>query len=185
MASSSSSSSSNEMESLFQCSHCENELNRESKSFPCLHSFCETCLNKEVKRKTNGIGHCPKCDEIGQLDELNLSPILISYLKCQKIESTDWKCDFCLDDQIESIATNWCENCEKFFCAFPCFLQIIKIIKKERKKERKKEHQFFLLFLFVKTKKKFGFVMNGNFNFIFTQKKEKFIKTIDTGVESC
>ena len=108
---------SNEMESLFQCSHCENELNRESKSFPCLHSYCETCLNEEVKRKTNGIGHCPKCDEIGQLDQLNLSPILISYLKCQKIESTKWKCDFCLDDQNESITTNWCENCEEFFCA--------------------------------------------------------------------
>ena len=108
---------SNEMESLFQCSHCENELNRESKSFPCLHSFCETCLNKEVKRKTNGIGHCPKCDEIGQLDRLTLSPILISYSKSHKIESTDWKCDFCLDDKNESIATNWCENCEEFFCA--------------------------------------------------------------------
>ena len=111
-----SSSSNNEMESLFQCSHCENELNRESKSFPCLHSFCETCLNKEVKRKTNGIGHCPKCDEIGQLDKLNLSPILISYLKSQKLKTTEWKCDFCLEDQIESIATNWCENCEKFLC---------------------------------------------------------------------
>ena len=108
---------SNEMEFLFQCSHCENELNRESKSFPCLHSFCETCFNNEVKRKTNGIGHCPKCDEIGQLDQLNLSPILISYLKSHKIESTDWKCDFCLENQIESIATNWCENCEEFFCA--------------------------------------------------------------------
>ena len=107
---------SNEMEFLFQCSHCQNELNRESKSFPCLHSFCETCLNNEVKRKTNGIGHCPKCDEIGQLDQLQLSPILISNLECQKIESTDWKCDFCLDDQIKSIATNWCENCEKFLC---------------------------------------------------------------------
>ena len=107
---------SNEMESLFQCSHCEKELNRESKSFPCLHSFCETCLNKEVKRKTNGIGHCPKCDEIGQLDELNLSPILISYLKYQEFKSMKWKCDFCLEDQIESIATNWCENCLKFLC---------------------------------------------------------------------
>ena len=75
---------SNEMEFLFQCSHCQNELNRESKSFPCLHSFCERCLDKEVKRKTNGTGHCPKCDEIGQLDQLTLSPILISYLKCRK-----------------------------------------------------------------------------------------------------
>ena len=107
---------SNQMESLFQCSHCENELNRESKSFPCLHSFCATCLNKEVKRETDRIDHCPKCDEIGQIDKLSLSPVLISYLKSHKIESTKWKCDFCLEDQIESIATNWCENCFKFLC---------------------------------------------------------------------
>ena len=105
------------MEFLFQCSHCQNELNRESKSFPCLYSFCERCLNKEVKRKTNGIRHCPQCDEIGQLDQLNLSPILVSYLKCRQLEWTKWKCDFCLEDQNESIATNWCENCEEFFCA--------------------------------------------------------------------
>ena len=107
---------SKEMEFLFQCSHCQNELNRESKSFPCLHSFCEACFNKEVKRMTNRIGRCPQCDEIGQLDRLNLSPILISHLICRKIESTDWKCDFCLEDQIESIATKCCENCMKFLC---------------------------------------------------------------------
>ena len=97
------------------CSHCQNELNRESKLFPCLHSFCETCLNKEVKRKTNGNGHCPLCDEIVQLDQLTLSPILISCLKCRQMESTEW--NFCLEDQIESIATNWCKNCEESFCA--------------------------------------------------------------------
>ena len=108
---------SNDVESVFQCSHCKDGLDMESKSFPCLHSFCETCLNKEVKRKTNGYGHCPQCDEIGKLDKLTLSPILISCLKYRRMDSTEWKCDFCLDDQIESIATNWCENCEKFFCA--------------------------------------------------------------------
>ena len=108
---------SDEFEFLLQCSHCQNELDVESKSFPCLHSFCETRLNKEVKRKTDGSGHCSQCDEVGQLDQLTLSPILVSCLKCRQMESTEWKCDFCLEDQIESIAKNWCENCEKFFCA--------------------------------------------------------------------
>ena len=28
----------------------------------------------------------------------------------------DWQCDLCLEDGIESIATNWCKNCQKFFC---------------------------------------------------------------------
>ena len=32
------------------------------------------------------------------------------------MESIDWKCDLCLKDGKESIATNWCKNCEKFFC---------------------------------------------------------------------
>ena len=99
-----------------QCSNCKNELDMKSKSFPCLHSFCETCLNKEVEGETNGTGHCPKCDEIFQLDQLTPSPILVSDLKCQPMESTKRNCDFCLDDENKSSATNWCKDCDKFFC---------------------------------------------------------------------
>ena len=72
---------------------------------------------KEVKRKTNGNGHCPQCDEIGQLDQLNLSPILVSYFKMSTIGIDRLEMRFLLEDQIESIAKNWCENCEEFFCA--------------------------------------------------------------------
>ena len=103
-------------EILLRCSHCKNGLDMESKSFPCLHSFCQTCLKKEVNGETNGNGQCSQCHEIVQLDQLTLSPILVSDLKRQQMESTEWKCDFCLDDGIESIATNWCKNCDKFFC---------------------------------------------------------------------
>ena len=107
---------SNDNKILLQCSQCKNGLDMESKSFPCLHSFCETCLNKEVKGETNGNGHCPKCDEIFQLDQLTPSPILVSDLKCQPMESTKRKCDFCLDDENKSSATNWCKDCDTFFC---------------------------------------------------------------------
>ena len=107
---------SNDNKFLLQCSHCKNELDMESKSFPCLHSFCVTCLNQEVKGETNGNGQCSQCDEIGKLDQLTLSPILVSCLKYRQMESTEWKCDFCLEDVNESIVTNWCKNCEKFFC---------------------------------------------------------------------
>ena len=101
---------------LFQCSHCKNELDMKSKSFPCLHSFCETCLNKEVKGETSGSGQCSQCNEMVKIDQLTLSPILLSYLKCRKLESTEWKCDICLEDRNESTATSWCEYCEKFLC---------------------------------------------------------------------
>ena len=107
---------SNDNKILLQCSQCKNGLDMESKSFPCLHSFCETCLNKEVKGETNGNGHCPNCDEIFQLDQLTPSPILVSDLKCQQIKSTKRKCDFCLDNEKKSSATNWCKDCDTFFC---------------------------------------------------------------------
>ena len=106
----------NDYQVIFLCSFCKKHLNLESKTFPCLHSFCEKCLNKEVKRQTNGNGLCPRCHEIAKLDQLTLSPILVSYLKCLQMESAVWKCDLCLEDGNESIATNWCQNCDKFLC---------------------------------------------------------------------
>ena len=99
-----------------QCSHCKNGLDMESKSFPCLHSFCRTCLNKEMTGETSENVYCPQCNEIFQLDQLTPSPILVSDLKCQPMESTKRKCDFCLDNENKLIATNWCKDCDKFFC---------------------------------------------------------------------
>ena len=106
----------NDDEILLQCCKCQRQLDMEGKTLTCLHSFCETCVNKEIQRQTSGNGQCPLCDEIVQFDQMTLSPILVGYLKCRQIESTDWKCDLCLEDGIESIATNWCNNCQKFFC---------------------------------------------------------------------
>ena len=107
---------SNDNEILLQCCKCQRQLDMEGKTLTCLHSFCETCVNKEIQRQASGNGQCPLCDEIVQFDQLTLSPILVGYLKCRQIESTDWQCDLCLEDGIESIATNWCNNCQKFFC---------------------------------------------------------------------
>ena len=107
---------SNDNEILLQCCKCQRQLDMEGKTLTCLHSLCKTCVNKEIQRQTSGNGQCPLCDEIVQFDQLTLSPILVGYLKCRQIESTDWKCDLCLEDGIESIATNWCNNCQKFFC---------------------------------------------------------------------
>ena len=108
---------SNDNEILLQCCKCQRQLDMEGKTLTCLHSLCETCVNQEIQRQTSGNGQCPLCDEIVQFDKLTLSPILVGYLKCRQIESTNWQCDLCLEDGIESIATNWCNNCQKFFCA--------------------------------------------------------------------
>ena len=107
---------SNDNEILLQCCKCQKQLDMEGKTLTCLHSFCETCVNKEIQRQTNGNGQCPLCDEIIQFDQLTLSPILVSYLKCRQMESTKWKCDLCLKDGNESIATVWCSDCMKLFC---------------------------------------------------------------------
>ena len=107
---------SNHDEVFFHCSHCKRHLNLESKTLTCLHSFCETCVHHELQGQTNGNGRCPQCHEIVKIDQLTLSPILVSCLKRRQMELTVWKCDLCLEDGIESIATNWCKNCERFLC---------------------------------------------------------------------
>ena len=108
---------SNDDEIFLQCCKCQRKLDMEGKTLTCLHSLCKTCVNKEIQRQTSGNGQCPLCDEIVHINQLTLSPILVSYLKCQQIESTDWQCDLCLEDGKESIARNWCNNCRNFFCA--------------------------------------------------------------------
>ena len=108
---------SNDNEILLQCCKCQRQLDMEGKTLTCLHSFCETCVNQEIQRQTSGNGQCPLCDETFEFDQLTLSPILVGYLKCRQMESTEWECDLCLEDGIESIARNWCNNCQKFFCA--------------------------------------------------------------------
>ena len=107
---------SNDNEILLQCCKCQRQLDMEGKTLTCLHSLCETCVNQEIQRQTSGNGQCPLCDEIVQFDQMTLSPILVGYLKCRQMESTEGKCDLCLEDGIESIATIWCKNCQKFFC---------------------------------------------------------------------
>ena len=107
---------SNDYGILLECCKCQRQLDMKGKTLTCLHSLCTTCVNKEIQRQTSEKGQCPLCDEIVQFDEMTLSPILSSYLKCRQIESTNWQCDLCLEDGIESIATNWCNNCRKFFC---------------------------------------------------------------------
>ena len=108
---------SNDDEILLQCCKCQRQLDMEGKTLTCLHSLCETCVNQEIQRQTSGNGQCPLCDEIVQFDQMTLSPILVSHLKCQQMESTQWKCDLCLKNGKESNPTNWCKNCQKFFCA--------------------------------------------------------------------
>ena len=106
----------NDNEILLQCCKCQRQLDMEGKTLTCLHSLCKTCVNQEIQRQTSGNGQCPLCDEIVQFDQMTLSPILVGYLKCRQMESTKGKCDLCLEDGIESIATIWCKNCQKFFC---------------------------------------------------------------------
>ncbi len=44
----------------------------EGKTLACLHSFCETCVNKGIQRQKSGNGPCPESDKIFQIDQLIL-----------------------------------------------------------------------------------------------------------------
>lgn len=101
-------------QALFQCSGCKDELDLKSKTLPCLHSYCWSCLERNFGKKKNG--NCPECEEPFVLDQLNLSPFLVTSLRFRQLESTDCKCDLCLEDGTETSAKNWCHVCQKFFC---------------------------------------------------------------------
>ena len=101
---------------MFKCSNCKSGLDMESKTLACLHSFCEICVDKKVQGHTSENSQCPQCGEIVKSDQLTLSPVWVGFLKSRQIESKRWKCDLCWEDGEDSIATNWCKDCDKFFC---------------------------------------------------------------------
>ncbi|CAE1272263.1 unnamed protein product [Acanthosepion pharaonis] len=49
-------------------------------------------------------------------DELRLAPFLVKSLRRHHLESSEWKCDFCSEDGVQSAGQIWCKDCEKFLC---------------------------------------------------------------------
>ncbi|CAE1268373.1 TRIM56 [Acanthosepion pharaonis] len=99
-------------EETFQCSKCIEVLDLASKTLPCLHSFCGTC----VKIILEGNGLCPQCQQPATGDDLRLAPFLVKSLRRRQLESSEMNCDTCFEDGIESAGQNWCQDCQKLLC---------------------------------------------------------------------
>ncbi|CAE1297332.1 unnamed protein product [Acanthosepion pharaonis] len=77
-------------EETFQCSKCDQCLDWTSKTLPCLHSFCESCVQMVLE----GNGPCPQCQKPVTGDDLRLAPFLVKSLRRRHLESSEWRCGF-------------------------------------------------------------------------------------------
>ena len=118
------------------CSICHQIL-REPKSLPCLHSFCEECLERHVRTRhldeeldppdTRDVVPCPNCNFRAQLDESGsfrtnhcLKNLVRHYELGQEVvgqsqKSGKSRCGFCSEADNEAVA--FCQTrCNQFLC---------------------------------------------------------------------
>ncbi|CAE1303672.1 TRIM56 [Acanthosepion pharaonis] len=99
-------------EETFQCSKCVEVLDLASRTLPCLHSFCGSC----VKMILEGNRLCPQCLQSVTGDELRLAPFLVRSLRRRHLESRQLNCDTCSEDGKELTGQIWCQDCQKLLC---------------------------------------------------------------------
>ncbi|CAE1313714.1 unnamed protein product [Acanthosepion pharaonis] len=97
----------------FPCSECDQMFDLSSKTLPCLHSFCRSCIEMILEEN----GPCPQCQEPVTGDDLRLSPFLEKSLRRRQLQSTEWRCVRCFEENgRESTVQIWCQECEKLLC---------------------------------------------------------------------
>ncbi|CAE1299698.1 unnamed protein product [Acanthosepion pharaonis] len=88
-------------------------LDLSSKTLPCLHSFCRSCIEMILEEN----GPCPQCQEPVTSDDLRLSPFLEKTLRRRQLESSEWGCGRCFEENgRESTVQIWCQECDKLLC---------------------------------------------------------------------
>lgn len=109
---------SNVSEVIFLCSKCHQFLDLKSKTLPCLHSLCRSCLESHIEGAAFDNCNCPQCHEpVKVRDQLRLAPFLANSLRRRQLESNlEWWCDHCIEDRKKSIYQIWCYDCQKLFC---------------------------------------------------------------------
>ena len=104
------------------CSVCREEYTR-PRVLPCLHVFCEACLQKVVVAQANRLtATCPNCRQASQLPGEGVSTLPSAFLIQNLFEVRDTlekvrdpkkvKCEKCEEGEAEQ----FCRNCGQFIC---------------------------------------------------------------------
>lgn len=113
-------------EDYFTCIICY-ELFEEPKSLPCLHTFCEGCLEillKQSSKKTELT--CPTCRETVSLPSGSVSWLktnftfkdIITRLSSSRKSPLTRVCSFCILHSKEVEATHKCITCLDLLCSY-------------------------------------------------------------------
>ena len=115
---------------ITSCPICFETFNN-PKYLPCLHSFCEGCLQSyitsafKVNSDSKGI-NCPMCRAFVQKPEsvddddwakaFPSNHLLVSIIDINKAKSGSQSCKACARDNETTTATSWCVNCCESLC---------------------------------------------------------------------
>ncbi|CAC5394283.1 TRIM56 [Mytilus coruscus] len=116
---------------LLTCTICL-EIFKVPKYLPCLHTFCEPCINTYIvssveKRKITEGFKCPVCrklvsvgDKLEKLESwapsLPTNHFVTSMLDKRAIQKAEKMCDSCQLNKESTKAKSWCTICEEAFC---------------------------------------------------------------------
>ena len=112
-----------EVHDITECPVCI-EMMVEPKMLPCIHTFCLKCLNLYWNDKHAGSRvPCPVCRKefeipeggIGNLQSnFSVQKLIDAQKKLSKDETV--KCDICLCRKLETVAINFCVECQQYLC---------------------------------------------------------------------
>lgn len=105
------------LEMILKCGFCKDAL-KDPRTFPCLHSFCLSCIKQHSSDK---VSTCPVCStrvavgEGKKIEELPLSFTVAALMKlldmCKKSQEDDIECKICIEPP-----TLICLNCAELYC---------------------------------------------------------------------
>ncbi|XP_052086146.1 E3 ubiquitin-protein ligase Midline-1-like [Mytilus californianus] len=122
-----------EFNDLLTCSICL-ETFRNPKYLPCLHTFCELCVNTYIistvkEDKPDGF-KCPLCRNLVPFDNSQAKPetwaaklpgnyFIVSMIDRKAIQQSEKLCDTCEQKNVSQKAISFCTVCEETYCE-PC-----------------------------------------------------------------
>ncbi|XP_071137266.1 E3 ubiquitin-protein ligase TRIM45-like [Mytilus edulis] len=115
---------------LLTCTICL-ETFKQPKYLPCLHTFCESCINTYIvstvkEDKTEGF-KCPVCRRLVPIEEsmgnsdtwarsLPGNHFVVSMIDRKAMKKAEKLCDACSSKSISQKAMSWCSVCEEAYC---------------------------------------------------------------------